>query len=75
MVYTLTLESTSWLAALTGESTLTVYTNDSLRDMNPWTPAVGNPAPSGGFLFKVNGGLVLFADAQSGGPGQAIGPN
>ena len=75
MVYTLTLESTSWLATLTGESTVTVYTNDSLQDMNPWTPTVGDPAPFGGFLFKVNGGLVLFAHAQTGGPGHAIGPN
>ena len=75
MVYTLSLESTSWLATLTGESTLTVYTNDSIPEMHTGTLAGGDAAQFSGFLFKVNGGLVLFADVLAGGPGHASGPN
>ena len=75
MVYTLTLESTSWLATLTGESTVTVYTNGSLHDRDAGPAAFGDAASFSGFLFKVNGGLVLFADVQNGGVGYAIGPN
>ena len=75
MVYTLTLESTSWLASLTGDSILTVYTNGSLPHMNAATANSGDAAQCGGFLFKVNGGLVLFADVGAGCGGEAIGPN
>jgi hypothetical protein len=75
MVYTITLDSTSWLAALTGESTVTVYTNGNLQMINKAALAVGDAARFNGFLFKVNGKLVLFADVQADGPGQAIGPD
>jgi len=75
MVYTLTLESTSWLATLTGESSVTIYTNGSPQDMNSSASVAGDAAPFSGFLFKLNGALVLFADVQAGGPGPAIGPN
>ena len=44
MVYTLTLESTSWLATLTGESTVTVYTNGSLHERDAGPAAFGNAA-------------------------------
>jgi len=64
-----------WLAALTGESTVTVYTNGNLQVINKTALAVGDAARFNGFLFKVNGKLVLFADVQADGPGQAIGPH
>ena len=75
MVYTLTLDSTSWLAALTGATTVTVYTNGNMQEINKSALAVGDTARFNGFLFKVNGDLVLFADVQADGPGHAIGPN
>lgn len=61
MVYTLTLDPTSWLAMLTGETTLTIYTNGCVQERNNNTLAEG----FNGFFFKVNGALVLFADARA----------
>jgi len=75
MVYTITLDSTSWLAALTGATTVTVYTNGNPHEINQAALATGDEARCNGFLFKLNGSLVLFADVQPGGSGQAIGPN
>jgi hypothetical protein len=75
MVYTIALDPTSWLATLTGESTVTVYTNDNPQEINKSALAVSDPARFNGFLFKVNGKLVLFADVQADGVGHGIGPN
>jgi hypothetical protein len=75
MVYTITLDPASWLATLTGETTVTVYTNGNLQEINKTTPAVGDAARFNGFLFKVNGKLVLFAAVQADGAGHDIGPN
>lgn len=61
MVYTLTLEPTSWLAMLTGETTLTIYTSGCVQELNQSTLAEG----FNGFFFKLNGALVLFADARA----------
>jgi hypothetical protein len=61
MVYTLTLDPTSWLAMLTGETTVTIYTNGDGQELNKTTLAEG----FNGFFFKVNGALVLFADARA----------
>ena len=75
MVYSIALDPTSWLATLTGESTVTVYTNGNLHEINETMPDVGDAARFNGFLFKVNGKLVLFAAVQADGAGHGIGPN
>jgi Domain of unknown function (DUF5666) len=75
MVYDITLDPASWLATLTGETTVTVYTNGNLQEINKTMPAVGDAARFNGFLFKVNGKLVLFATVQADGAGHGIGPN
>jgi hypothetical protein len=75
MVYTVSLDNTSWLAALTDSTTVTVYTNGNLQEINKTALATGDTAHLNGFLFKIKGSLVLFADMQADGPGQAIGPN
>lgn len=75
MVYTLTLDSSSWLAALTGESFITVYSNGNLEEVARTTLAVDDAARFRGFLFKVNGGLVMFANEHDGEWGEAQAPN
>ena len=75
MVYTIALDPTSWLATLTGDSCVTVYTNDNLQEINKTALAVNDSARFNGFLFKVNGNLVLFAYGQADGAGQGTGPN
>lgn len=74
MVYTLTLDSSSWLAALTGESSITVCTNGNLEEIARTTLAVDDAARFKGFLFKVNGALVLFADEHTGARGGSTDP-
>ena len=71
--YTITLDSMSWLATLTGQTKVTVYTNGNLEEINKTTLAVGDTARFNGFLFKVNGVLTLFADVEADGEGHAIG--
>jgi hypothetical protein len=73
-VFTLTLSSTSWLAKLTGQTTVTVYTNGQCQPINTTAPAVGGQMRFNGFLFNVNGSLTLLADVQAGPPGAPIGP-
>ena len=75
LVYTITLDSTSWLATLSGATTVTVYTNGNLQEINKSALAAGDAARFNGFLFKVNGNLVLFAAIEAEGAGQAIAPN
>ena len=75
MVCTLTLDSSSWLATLTGEATLTVYSTGSLVALTQTVLAVNDAASFNGFLFKINGSLVLFADEESDRRRVAIGPN
>ena len=72
-IYTLTLDSMSWLATLTGQTKVTVYTNGNLQEINKTTLSVGDSARFNGFLFKVNGALTLFADVEADGEGHAIG--
>lgn len=71
---TLTLPSGSWLATVTGLSTVTVYTNGKLQAINVSPAAAGALVRFNGFLFKNNGALVLLADVQADGPGNPIGP-
>jgi len=75
MVYHLSLDSTSWLATLTGNASLTICTNGNLNELARSPLAEANPCRFKGFLFKVNGALVLFADAETNGFSEAIGPN
>lgn len=75
MVYTITLDPDNWLATLTGETTVTVYTNGNMQEINHTALAVGDQARFNGFMFKVNGKLVLFASVSADGPGHAIGPH
>ncbi|MDR3745266.1 MAG: DUF5666 domain-containing protein [Acidobacteriaceae bacterium] len=70
--YTLTLVSGSWLATLTGQTTVTVYTNGNVQSINGSAFAVGSTARFNGFLFNNNGALVLLADVQAGPPGTPI---
>jgi hypothetical protein len=73
--YTLTLPAGSWLATLTGQSTVTVYTNGSVQAITSSAIAVNKAARFNGFLFKVNGSLVMLAVIEADGPGTAIGPH
>jgi Domain of unknown function (DUF5666) len=72
-VYSLTLDPAGWLAILTGQTTVAVYTNGHLQEINKTALAVGDTARFNGFLFKVNGVLTLFADVEADGEGHAIG--
>ena len=71
--YTVTLDSMSWLATLTGQTKVTVYTNGNLQEINNTALVVGDTSRFNGFLFKVNGALTLFADVEADGEGRAIG--
>ena len=73
--YTLTLPAGSWLATLTGQSTVTVYTNGSVQAITSSTIAATKTARFNGFLFKVNGSLVMLAAIEADGPGTPIGPH
>lgn len=72
--FTLTLPSGSWLATLTGQTTVTVYTNGNMQPINTSPVAVGGPVRFNGFLFKINGQLVMLAAIEANGPGNPIGP-
>jgi hypothetical protein len=77
------LPSGSWLATVTGQSSVTVYTPIGcptaagcyLQQINSTPPAVGNTIRFNGFLFKNSGSLVMVALVQADGPGTPIGPN
>jgi hypothetical protein len=73
--FTLTLPSGSWLATVTGKTTVTVYTNGMLQQIvnNPAT--VGTEVRFNGFLFMNNGSLVMVAAVAADGPGTPIGPH
>lgn len=74
-VYTLSISSTSWLAKLSGQTTVLVYTNGSqCQAINTTAPAVGGTMRFNGFLFMGSGSLNMVADVQAGPPGTPIGP-
>jgi len=69
-VYTVTLPSGSWLASITGQSTVLVYTNGSV------VPLTTAPTVTGatifrfnGYLFNDSGTLKMLACVQAGAPG------
>jgi hypothetical protein len=70
----LTLPSGSWLATLTGQTTVTVYTNGNLQAINNNPASVGTQVRFNGFLFKINRSLVMVAAVQADSPGTPIGP-
>lgn len=72
--FTLTLPAGSWLATLTGQTKVTVYTNGNIQPINISPVAVGGTVRFNGFLFKVNGSLILVAAVEADGPGTPIGP-
>jgi hypothetical protein len=76
-VYVVTLDPTGWLAKLTGKSSVTVYINENpnVQAINNTTFTVGQTARFNGFLYQVNGNLVLLAGAQADGAGTPIGPH
>ncbi len=71
--YTVTLVSDSWLATLTGKTSVTVYSNGNEQDISNNSIAVGSSARFNGFLFNNNGSLVLLADVRADGQGNPIG--
>lgn len=73
--YTLTLPSGSWLATITGQTTVTVYSNGGLQAINSTAAAVNNNVRFNGFLFQVNGKLVMLAAVEADGPGSPIVPH
>lgn len=71
-VYTVTLPASHWLATLTGQTTVLVYTNDKVVPLTAATPAVSATMRFNGYLFNVGGTLRLLACAQAGPPGPPI---
>jgi hypothetical protein len=81
--YVLTLSSTSWLAKLTGETTINVYTNNQIVPLTtsaatPATPVAGTTVMRfNGFLFNnsTTSTLELLAGLQADPPGTPIAPH
>jgi len=73
--FTLALPSDSWLATITGQSTVTVYVPPTGMQTLPGAPAsVSSVARFNGFLFDNNGTLTLVAAVEGPAPGTPIGP-
>ena len=72
--YTLTLPANSWLATLTGQTTVTVYSNNGMQAISSTAAAVNRIVRFNGFLFNINGSLVMLAAVEADGPGTPIGP-
>ena len=71
---TLTLPADSWLASVTGQSTVTVMVNSGIQAL-PNAPISNNSvARFNGFLFMNNGALTLVAVVEGPPPGTPIGP-
>jgi hypothetical protein len=68
-VYTVTLPAGHWLATLTGQTTVLVYTNGQVVPLTAATPAVSATMRFNGYLFNVGGTLRLLASVQAGPPG------
>jgi hypothetical protein len=71
-VYTVTLPAGHWLATLTGQTTVLVYTNGQVVPLTTTAPAVSATMRFNGYLFNVGGTLRLLACAQAGPPGTPI---
>jgi hypothetical protein len=72
-VYTLTLPADHWLAKLTGQTTVKVYTNNLVViPINATAPTVGKTLRFNGYLFNNAGTLSLLACVQADPPGTPI---
>jgi len=71
---TLTLPSGSWLATITGKTTVTVLLPPGAQSIVAATPAVSTEVRFNGFLFNNNGTLTLIAAIEGPAPGTAISP-
>lgn len=72
--FVLALPSDSWLATVTGQTTVTVYVPGGVQSLTPTAPGVSSTVRFNGYLFHNNGNLVLIALVQAPGPGTPIGP-
>jgi hypothetical protein len=73
--YVLTLPPDSWLAALTGQTQVTVYFNNAIQAITTTSAAITRIVRFNGFLFENNGSLVMVAVEMADGPGTPIGPS
>ena len=71
-VYTVTLPAGHWLATLTGQTTVLVYTNNMVVPLTTTMPAVSATMRFNGYLFNVSNQLRLLACVQAGPPGAPI---
>ncbi len=79
---TIALPSGSWLATLTGQTTVIVFTPVGcstsavcfLQQLSSTAPQVGGMVRFNGFLFNNNGTLTMVAVVEGPPPGTAIGP-
>lgn len=69
---TLTLPSGSWLASITGKSTVTVLLPPGAEVIGSASPVASTTARFNGFLFNNNGTLTLLAAVEGPGPGTPI---
>jgi hypothetical protein len=68
------LPSGSWLATVTGQSTVTVILPGGIQALPGATAATSSVVRFNGFLFKSNGVLTLVAVVEGPPPGTPIGP-
>jgi hypothetical protein len=71
---TLTLPSGSWLATITGQSTVIVIFPSGIQALPGATTATSSVVRFNGFLFKNGGVLTLVAVVEGPPPGTPIGP-
>lgn len=71
---TLTLPAGSWLASVTGQSTVTVILPGGIQALPGATAATSSVVRFNGFLFKNGGVLTLVAVEEGPPPGTPIGP-
>ena len=70
--YTVTLPSDSWLAALTGKTTVVVYSPPVMQAIASSTAAMNSNIRFNGFLFSDSGTLTMIGLVQGPGPGTPI---
>jgi hypothetical protein len=71
-VCNITMPADSWLAKLTGQTTVLVYFNNLVIPINTVPPTVGNTMRFNGYLFNAGGTLRLVAVVQADPPITAI---
>jgi hypothetical protein len=73
-VCNITMPADSWLAKLTGQTNVLVYTNNLVIPINTTAPTIGNTMRFNGYLFNAGGAvpLRLVAVVQADPPGTPI---